>query len=64
MKKQFRWTNAKPLARPNAVVQDGILLPGSDPEKNHIHQGELFVPTAAELKAFPDRIEEIEEKKK
>ena len=62
---KYKWTHAKPLARANVVVQpDGLLLPGPDPEKNHIHQGDLFVPTEAELKAFPDRIEEIEEKKK
>ena len=62
MGKQFRWTHSKPLARGNAVEQDGILLPG--PPTNYIRENEIFQPTLEELAAFPDRISEIEEKKK
>lgn len=64
MTKKYKWTHSKPLCRGNAVVQDGIQLPGPDPEANFIRQGDLFEPTEAELKAFPDRIEEIEAKEK
>ncbi len=62
MAKRYRWTHVKPLARGNAVEQDGILLPG--PPINHIRENEIFQPTPEELAAFPDRIEEIEEKKR
>jgi len=62
MTKKYRWTSAKPLARGNAVEQDGILLPG--PPINHIRENEIFTPTEAELQAFGDRIAEVEEKKK
>ena len=64
MAKQFRWTHPKPLGRANVVAQpDGLLLPGSDPEKNFIRQGDIFEPTPEELAAFPDRIAEVKESK-
>jgi len=62
MTKRYRWKHAKPLARGNAVVQDGILLPG--PPTNYIRENEIFTPTPEELAAFPDRIEEVQEKEK
>ena len=58
---QYKWIHPKPLARPNASVQGSILLPGSDVEKNYIREGDVFEPTAAELKAFGDKIERIKE---
>ena len=62
---KYKWTHLKPLGRANVVAQpDGLLLPGPDREKNFVREGQIFTPTEAELKAFPDRIEEIEEKKK
>ncbi len=65
MEKRYRWIHPKPLARSNVITQsDGLLLPGPDPEKNHIHQGDVFVPTEAELESFGDRIQEIKETKK
>ena len=64
MAKQYKWIHLKPLGRSNVICQsDGLLLPGSDPERNYIRQGELFQPTEAELQAFPDRIEEVVEEK-
>ena len=59
---KFRWTHAKPLARANPTLQNGVLLPGGD--SNYVRQGEVFTPTESELKAFRDRIEEVEETKK
>ena len=64
MAKQFRWTHAKPLGRANSIIQDGIQLPGPDPEKNFIREGEIFTPTETELRSFADRIEEVKEKEK
>ena len=61
MAKQFRWTSAKPLARPNASLQGSILLPGPDKEANYIREGDIFTPTSAELKSFGDKIEEVKE---
>ena len=58
---RYRWTSAKPLARPNASLQGNILLPGPDKEANYIRQSQIFEPTAAELKAFGDKIETIKE---
>ena len=64
MEKRYRWTHAKPLGRANVVAQpDGLLLPGPNREANFIRQGEIFTPTEAELRAFPDRIEEVKETK-
>ena len=59
MAKRYRWTHSKPLGRPNVAMQGNILLPAPDPQKNFIRQGDVFVPTEAELKAFGDRISEI-----
>ena len=58
---KYRWTHSKPLGRANSIIQDGIQLPGPDPEKNFVRQGDVFVPTEAELRSFPDRIEEVKE---
>lgn len=61
---KYRWTHKKPLGRANVVAQpDGLLLPGPDPEKNFVRQGDVFEPTEAELRSFPDRIEEVKEGK-
>ena len=59
---RYRWTSKKPLARPNVVVQpDGLKLPGPQAQRNFIRQGDIFVPTEAELESFSDRIEEVKE---
>ena len=63
MPKRYRWTSKKPLGRANSITQDGIQLPGPDPEKNFIRQGDIFTPTETELRSFADRIEEVKETK-
>ena len=61
MAKKYKWTSPKPLARPNPTMQDGLLLPGPNREKNFIREGDIFEPTDAELRSFRDRIEEVKE---